>query len=60
MITDYSWQMIFAPDEETFYLLQDEMRRSAESLGYDQVLEEDLQNVAIQNELRAEAIALLQ
>ncbi len=60
LITDYSWQMIFAPDEETFYLLQDEMRRSAESLGYDQVLEEDLQNVAIQNELRAEAIALLQ
>ena len=60
LITDYSWKMVFAPDEETFYALRDEMCSAAESLGYSQVLEEDLQNATAQNELRDEAVALLQ
>lgn len=60
IITDYSWKMVFAPDEETFHALQDEMKRAAESLGYDQVLEEDMKNAKVQSDLRAEAIALLQ
>lgn len=60
LINYYSWQMVFARDEETFYTLQDEMRSAAESLGYDQVFEEDMQNATAQNDLHAEAVALLQ
>ena len=59
IITDYSWKMIYARDDAAFYALQDEMRSAAESLGYIQVLEEDLRNARAQNDLRAEAAALL-
>ncbi len=52
--------MIFAHDEASFYRLQKEMQNAAESLGYSQVLEEDLRNATAQNELRAEAVELLQ
>ena len=51
--------MVFARNEDTFYALQKEMQNAAASLGYDQVLEEDLRNATAQNELRAEAVALL-
>ena len=37
-----------------------EMKNAAESLGYRQVLEEDMRNAMAQNDLRAEAAALLQ
>lgn len=60
IITEYSWKMIFAHDEASFYRLQKEMQNAAESLGYSQVLEEDLRNATAQNELRAEAVELLQ
>lgn len=60
IITDYSWKMIFADNEEAFYRLQKEMRDAAISLGYDQVMIEDLNDARAQNELRAEAIELLQ
>lgn len=60
IITDYSWKMIFARDEASFYRLQMEMKNAAESLGYRQVLEEDMRNAMAQNDLRAEAAALLQ
>ena len=35
--------MIFAKDEDTFYALQRKMQETVTSLGYDQVLEYDLQ-----------------
>lgn len=59
IITEYSWKMIFARDEAAFYSLQKEMQSAAESLGYRQVLEEDLRNAMAQNELRAKAVELL-
>lgn len=52
--------MIFARDEASFYRLQKEMQSAAESLGYSQVLEEDLRNAMAQNDLRAQAVRLLQ
>lgn len=60
VITEYSWKMIFARDEASFYRLQKEMQSAAESLGYSQVLEEDLRNAMAQNDLRAQAVRLLQ
>ena len=60
IVTNYSWKMVFAKDEETFYALQKELVSAAESLGYQQVLDEDMKNVIAQNQLRAEAVALLQ
>lgn len=56
VIVDYSWKMIFAKDEETFYTLQEEMRSSAISLGYEKVLAENLKNVKKQTQIREEAI----
>ena len=59
IITDYSWKMVFARNEDAFYALQKELQNAAGSLGYEQVLAEDLRNATAQNELRAEAVALL-
>ncbi|MBP3475674.1 MAG: hypothetical protein J6K48_05075 [Lachnospiraceae bacterium] len=56
VIVDYSWKMVFARDEETFYALQKEMRTSADSLGYEQVLQEDMKNAKIQTQIREQAI----
>lgn len=56
IIVDYSWKMVFAKDEETFYALQEEMRSSAQSLGYDQVLAEDMKNAKNQSQLREETV----
>lgn len=56
IIVNYSWKMVFAKDEETFYALQEEMRSSAKSLGYDKVLEQDLANVKKQTQLWEETI----
>ncbi|MBO5210116.1 MAG: extracellular solute-binding protein [Lachnospiraceae bacterium] len=56
IIVDYSWKMIFAKDEETFYALQEEMRSSALSLGYEQVIAEDMENAKKQSQLREETV----
>ena len=56
IIVDYSWKMVFAKDEETFYALQEEMCSSAQSLGYDQVLAEDMKNAKNQSQLREETV----
>ena len=48
--------MIFAKDEETFYALQEEMRSSALSLGYEQVIAEDMENAKKQSQLREETV----
>lgn len=57
VIVEGSWNMIFAKDEEAFYDLQKKMKLAAYSLGYEQVLAQDMQNVQIQTQLRQEAIA---
>lgn len=44
VIQKYSWEMIFAEDEETFYRLLSRMQKETENLGYDSVLELDLKN----------------
>lgn len=56
VIVDYSWRMVFAKDEETFYSLQKEMQTEAKSLGYGQVLSEDMENAKTQTQVREEAI----
>mgnify|MGYP004422923339 CR=1 FL=1 len=43
IIVENSWAMVFAKDEDTFYALQTKMQDTVKSLGYDQVLEYDLQ-----------------
>lgn len=57
VIVDYSWKMVFAKDEETFYSLQKEMQIAAKSLGYEQVLAQDMQNVKAQSAQRRAAVA---
>lgn len=58
VIVDYSWQMIFAPDEATFNSLKAEMQSEAANLGYDTVLKEDLKDAKEQNDARNEAVAV--
>jgi multiple sugar transport system substrate-binding protein/putative aldouronate transport system substrate-binding protein len=58
VIVDYSWRMVFAPDEDTFYRLMDQMQREAKALGYDVVYEEDLNNAKDQDLARKAAAAL--
>lgn len=57
LIVSYSWQMVFAPDEETFYQLQQELQTAVKSLGYEQVLNKDMENAKIQTAFRKESIA---
>lgn len=56
IIVNYSWKMVFAKDEETFYALQEEMRSSAKSLGYDEVFAWDLANVRKQTQMWEETV----
>lgn len=56
VIVDYSWKMVFAKDEETFYELQAKMQSSAKSLGYEQVLSQDMENVKKQSQIREDAV----
>lgn len=44
IIVDYSWRMVFAEDEEEFNSLLKEMQDTVKSLGYEQVLEADIEN----------------
>ena len=56
MIVDYSWKMIFAKSEDSFYALQKELQTTVLALGYEQVLEKDMENALKQNEERLAAI----
>lgn len=60
VIVEYSWRMIFAKDEESLYSLQNEMQNIAVSLGYEQVLEWDLENAKMQSLQREKAIAAIE
>ena len=44
VIVEYSWKMVFAKDEAEFNALFQEMKETAEGLGFNQVLEVDMQN----------------
>lgn len=56
VIVDYSWQMIFAEDEETFYKLLGEMQTKAVSLGYNTVYKLDLNRAKKQYKERQKAV----
>jgi putative aldouronate transport system substrate-binding protein len=57
IIVDYSWKLIFAESEDSFYALQKELQATVLALGYEQVLEKDMENALKQNEERLAAIA---
>lgn len=52
VIVDYSWRMVFAKDEAEFYSLLKEMQDTVISLGYEQVLEADIENAKAYHEAR--------
>lgn len=58
IIVEYSWQMVFAPDEATFYSLMNEMQDEATALGYEGVYAVDLQSAKDQDAARKAAVAL--
>lgn len=49
------WEMIFAPDKETYEAIWEELEGRAEALGYEQVLEYDMEQVEQLRERREEA-----
>lgn len=55
-IIDYSWQMVYAEDQETFDKLQKLMYDTAMGLGYDQVYAVDMKNAKDQQTAREEAL----
>lgn len=60
VIADYSWKMIFAPDEATFYSFMEEMQKEVKALGYDKVYQEDIKNAKDQDAARKQAAAFHQ
>lgn len=56
VIQRYSWEMIFAKDEEEFYSLLREMQTEAISLGYEEMLALDMENAKAREEARWEAV----
>ena len=52
IIKQYSWQMVFAESESQFESLRDELIETANGLGYEQVLEFDMDNAKSQNDAR--------
>ena len=58
VIVDYSWQMVFAKDEATFYDLMNQLQKKTKALGYSAVYEEDLKNAKDQDEARKAAVSL--
>ena len=53
-IIEYSWRMVFSKDEAEFDQLLKEMQETADGLGYQTVLEFDMNNAKDQNEKRVE------
>ncbi|MFD4960364.1 ABC transporter substrate-binding protein [Microbacterium sp. NPDC058389] len=52
IIKQYSWQMVFAENEGQFDSLRDELISTADGLGYDKVLDFDMDNAKSQNDAR--------
>lgn len=51
-IVEYSWKMIFSKDNSEFETLLNEIQKTADGLGYQTVLEFDMENAKAQNEQR--------
>jgi putative aldouronate transport system substrate-binding protein len=51
-VVQYSWQMVFAENEAQFESLKEQLQETAAGLGYDKVLEFDLDNAKSQNKAR--------
>ncbi len=58
VIVDYSWNMIFAKNNENYNALYDEMLNKLQAFGYDKVYAEDLKNAKEQDKARKEAAAV--
>lgn len=56
VIVDYSWKMVYAADEDEFWDIYEDMCAMVYDLGYQDVLEVDLNNARLQNESRKEAL----
>lgn len=56
VVQKYSWEMIFANDEEEFYALLKEMQTEVISLGYNEIYAFDLENAIAKEEARWEAV----
>ncbi len=52
LITEGSWKMVFAADEEQFQSLKEEMQTNCRALGYDKVYQYDLQSATEKGELK--------
>lgn len=57
-IVEYSWKMVFAEDEKTFNSYLYAMQETVQKLGYDDVLEYDMQCAKEQNEARVGIVEL--
>lgn len=57
IIIEYSWKAVFASTEDEFNSLIKEMQDTVKGLGYDKVLEVDMQNAKDQNAAREAAVA---
>jgi putative aldouronate transport system substrate-binding protein len=58
VIVDYSWKMVFAQDEATFYSLLNELQQKVRAFGYEEVYAVDLENAYLQDAARKEAATL--
>ncbi|MCR2021547.1 hypothetical protein NSB04_17780 [Blautia pseudococcoides] len=56
MIKDSSWKMVFAKDEAEFKSVLKNMQDTVKGLGYDQVLELDIQNAKDEAKAKVKAI----
>lgn len=56
VIQKYSWDMVFADDEEEFYSLLKEMQTEAISLGYEKILARDMEVSMGREKARWEAV----
>lgn len=52
IIKQFSWQMVFAENDAQFESLRDELIRTANGLGYEDVLKVDMDNAKEQNDAR--------
>lgn len=55
-IVDYSWQMVFASDEDQFNSLLKEMQKTLKGLDYDTVLDYDMKCAKEQQKARGEVV----
>ena len=55
-IVDYSWQMVFASDEDQFNSLLKEMQKTLKGLDYDTVLDYDMKCAKEQQKAREEVV----